>query len=335
MFNRSEKEIMKNWPADWNEPLVSVWSLAYNHEHFVSKALDSFLMQETDFPFEIVVHDDASTDRTAEIIREYERKYPRIIKAFYETENQYSKKNDSINKKMKAICRGKYYAFCECDDFWIDSYKLRKQVAVLERDASIGLVYTNRLFLNNDTGKYSFKSWNKPENATTLAIMENRNCIHTLTVMLRREIIQDRPVLSSNYFQGDIYTFMYVMEKYKCQGLDDVTGVYRVLTESASHFKSFSKSIQFQFGVAHIKLYFLKRDCLPEPAKSKHISWNSLILCKYFLYTNQFDHFCSALSDVAGSTLSSKLKAQYIIFKILNNKLLFKMAHGLFRTLKK
>lgn len=335
MIERTQNEIMKNWPVDWNEPLVSIWSLAYNHELFVSKALDSFLMQETDFPFEIVVHDDASTDRTAEIIREYEHKYPQIIRAIYETENQYSKRNGSIEKKMKSACRGKYYAFCECDDFWIDSYKLQKQVAAIEKDPSIGLVYTNRLFLDNATGIYSIKLWNKPENATTLAIMDNRNCIHTLTVMVRGEIIQDMPVLPSDCFQGDIYTYMYVMKKNKCIGLDDVTGVYRILAGSASHFKKYSKSIQFQSGIAHTKLHFLKRNAVPEPAKSKYIFLNRLILCKCSLYMNQYDYFCSALSDIVVSNLSSKLKVQYACIKILKNKFLFKITHALFIALKK
>ena len=335
MIDRKEEDIMKKWPADWSEPLVSIRCITYNHEPYIAQALEGFIMQETDFPFEIVVHDDASTDKTADIIREYERKYPRIIKAIYETENQYSKKDGSLARIVNSACTGKYTAFCEGDDYWIDSYKLRKQVAVMEQNPSVGLVYTNRLFLDNATGKYSFKSWIKPEDATPLAIIEDRNCIHMLTVMVRKEIIQNRPLLPRDCFQGDIYTFLYAMGKYKCIGLDDVTGVYRVLTESASHNKRFSKSIQFQSGIAHLKLHFLKKDIVSDPIKTKYTSWNDVILCKYFLYTNQFDRFCSALSDVAGSTLSSKLKAQYIIFKILNNKLLFKMAHSLFRTLKK
>ena len=71
--------------------MVSICCLAYNHENYIKDALDSFLMQNTEFRYEILIHDDASTDRTADIIREYEKKYPDIVKPIYQTENQYSK----------------------------------------------------------------------------------------------------------------------------------------------------------------------------------------------------------------------------------------------------
>ena len=73
------------------DPLVSICVLAFNHEHYLRQALDSFLSQKTDFPYEIVIHDDASTDSTAEIIREYEQRYPEIFRPLYQKENQYSK----------------------------------------------------------------------------------------------------------------------------------------------------------------------------------------------------------------------------------------------------
>jgi len=73
------------------KPLVSICCITYNHEKYIGDAIESFLMQETDFPFEIIIHDDASTDATADIVREYEKKYPDVIKPIYQTENQYSK----------------------------------------------------------------------------------------------------------------------------------------------------------------------------------------------------------------------------------------------------
>ena len=80
MINRSQEEIIQNWPKEWETPTVSVRCMTYNHEPYIVHALDSFLMQETTFPIEIVVHDDASTDKTADIIREYETRFPKIKK---------------------------------------------------------------------------------------------------------------------------------------------------------------------------------------------------------------------------------------------------------------
>lgn len=111
--------------------LVSIHCITYNHENYISDAIDSFLMQKTNFRYEILIHDDASTDRTGAIIREYEKNYPDLIKPIYQTENQYSR-GISFEDFNFNRAKGKYIAFCEGDDFWTDSYKLQKQVDYME-----------------------------------------------------------------------------------------------------------------------------------------------------------------------------------------------------------
>lgn len=116
--------------------MVSICCLAYNHKDYIRKALDSMLCQKTDFKFEILINDDCSTDGTTEIIKEYEAKYPDIIKPLYHSENQYSKSYRQGN--MMSITfnfprvKGKYVAMCEGDDFWTDEHKLQKQVDIME-----------------------------------------------------------------------------------------------------------------------------------------------------------------------------------------------------------
>lgn len=122
--------------------LVTIQCLTYNHEPYIRKCLEGFIMQKTNFRFEAIVHDDASTDGTAEIVREYSEKYPGIIRAFFETENQYSKHNGVIGKIIRENTHGKYIAMCEGDDFWIDPLKLQKQVDFLESHPDYGLVHT-------------------------------------------------------------------------------------------------------------------------------------------------------------------------------------------------
>ena len=112
--------------------MVSVICTTYNHEKYIRKCLDGFIMQETDFPYEVLVHDDASTDNTAAIVHEYEILYPDIIKPIYQTENQYSKGKAITRDIIFPKCRGKYIALCEGDDYWTDPHKLQKQVAALE-----------------------------------------------------------------------------------------------------------------------------------------------------------------------------------------------------------
>lgn len=149
---RTEYEITINWQDSVNEPVVSICCVTYNHESFIEDAINGFLIQETDFPFEILIHDDASTDRTADIIREYEAKYPKLIKPIYQTENQYSKNIRPMWDFLYPKVEGKYCAFCEGDDYWIDPKKLQKQVDYLEEHPNV-VISSFDAFIIDEFGK--------------------------------------------------------------------------------------------------------------------------------------------------------------------------------------
>ena len=100
---------------------VSLYCTAYNHENYIRQALDSFLAQKTDFPFEVLVTDDASTDSTPAILREYGEKYPEIIRYFHQEKNLFQQGIDVCQAVMYPNTRGKYVAFCEGDDYLTDS----------------------------------------------------------------------------------------------------------------------------------------------------------------------------------------------------------------------
>ncbi len=145
-----------------NDVIVSIRCLAYNHEPYIRQCLDGFVMQKTDFRFEAIVHDDASTDGTASIIKEYANKYPSIIKPIFEKENQYSKHDGSLRRIMQEACTGKYIAMCEGDDYWTDPYKLQKQVDFMEKHEDVGLCYTD------------FDLFDQNNKQFTMAIFENK-----------------------------------------------------------------------------------------------------------------------------------------------------------------
>ncbi len=111
---------------------VSIICNTYNHGPYIRDCLESFVVQKTNFAFEVLVHDDASTDNTADIIREYENKYPELIKPIYQKENQYSQGRTPTINFQQPRALGEYIAFCEGDDYWIDPYKLQKQFDVME-----------------------------------------------------------------------------------------------------------------------------------------------------------------------------------------------------------
>jgi glycosyltransferase involved in cell wall biosynthesis len=138
-------------------PLVSICCLTFNHEAFVRQCLDGFLMQKTDFDIEILVHDDASTDNTQSILREYESKYPDKIFPLYETENKYSNgykgRMDIVFNYARA--RGKYIASCEGDDYWTDPQKLQKQVDFMESHPDYSVCFHRWSNLNMVNGTTS------------------------------------------------------------------------------------------------------------------------------------------------------------------------------------
>lgn len=142
--------------ASQNKILVAIYCIVYNHEPYLRDCLEGFVMQKTNFSFVAVVHDDASTDKSADVIREYAEKYPEIILPIYETENLWSKHNGSIDRivyKTIDSIGAKYVAMCEGDDFWIDPYKLQKQVDYMEAHPNCSCCAHNSLCLNTQTSE--------------------------------------------------------------------------------------------------------------------------------------------------------------------------------------
>lgn len=141
----SEEDIRKEWRG--KDITVSIICASYNHENFIESAICGFLAQQTNFAFEVLIRDDASTDNTAQIIQRYSNKYPNIIKPIFESINKYPRvKTPYI---LRALAQGKYIAYCEGDDYWIDPLKLQKQVDYLENHPNVSLLETNSVAIEN------------------------------------------------------------------------------------------------------------------------------------------------------------------------------------------
>lgn len=131
---------------------VSICCLVFNHEKYLRKCLDGFVMQKTDFEYEVLIHDDASSDGSPDIIREYENQYPNIFKPIYQQENKFSKGVDISWEYQYPRAKGKYIALCEGDDFWTDTNKLQQQFDLMEKDESITMC-THTVNYVNESGK--------------------------------------------------------------------------------------------------------------------------------------------------------------------------------------
>ena len=142
--------------------IVSIFCDTYNHVDYIQEALDGFAMQETNFAFEVLVHDDASTDGTAKIVEEYARKYPDLIKPILQKENQYSKGVRITHEYVLPKAKGKYVAVCEGDDYWTDKHKLQKQFEIMEMHPEIDMCTHKTLCIAAD-GKNVFQQYRNNE----------------------------------------------------------------------------------------------------------------------------------------------------------------------------
>jgi Glycosyltransferases involved in cell wall biogenesis len=240
------------------QPLVTIRCITYNHEPYIRQCLEGFVMQKTNFKFEAVVHDDASTDKTADIVREYAERYPDIIKPIYEIENQYSKRNTVISDKINALTKGKYIALCEGDDYWIDPLKLQKQVDFLEANPEYGMCYTDYALTE---GKKIRRNYVRNSCDSYLAdYLEGRCTIATLTTCFRKDIYDSLPKYWSgkHWAMGDKPMWIELLHVSKAYYIDEVTAIYRVLSNSASH-GSLEKEIAFKKCGLEISKFYKKK----------------------------------------------------------------------------
>ena len=244
------------------KPLVAIRCITYNHEPYIRDALEGFVMQKADFPFVAIVHDDASTDGTAKIIREYAEKYPDIIKPIYETENQYSKHDGSLGRIMNEACKvtgAEYIAMCEGDDYWTDPLKLQKQVDFLESHSDYGVVYTNFIGFRQKSKEYIDMHIMPHSGYQYETMLREQLNIWTLTICLRSELLKHIPSLSPvKFFTGDILSFLTFTSRTKVYCLNEITAVYRILEESASHFKDEKKATVFKAKVLMTHNYMME-----------------------------------------------------------------------------
>lgn len=244
-----------------DKPLVAITCVAFNEASYIRRTLDGFIMQETKFPFVALVHDDVSTDGTTEIIQEYAEKYPDIIVPIIEKENLFSqKKLESTMNEYIANTGCKYVAICEGDDWWIDPYKLQKQVDYMESHPNCVMCYTDCLFYfecNQSIDKTGISANVYKANSF------EKQMIHALylapmTWLVKREFHGSYDNYTDNHFamildiyqHGDVY-FM-----------GDVTAVYCVRNDTVANQQDAVKYWNYVKGIHLTKMeYLAKYEC--------------------------------------------------------------------------
>ena len=259
-----------------DEIMVSIHCLAYNHEKYIAQTLESFLKQKTSFKYEVLIHDVASTDNKANIIRKYENMYPNIIKPIYQTENQYKKKTGIWRTYQLPRVKGKYVAVCEGDDYWIDEYKLQKQVEYMEANPECTLTFHNAIVV--DTEGQTLQESFLPKNEFYSCYFRDVSSVYTTDDMIKLDFA---PTNSLMFRTRDVnkYIDFYHMRDRVCGDL-----IMRILYSSFGYAYYFSdKMSAYRMGVADSAS---QRANSSDEAKIKTLNGHLEILNDFDQYTN-------------------------------------------------
>ena len=234
---------------------VSICCVTFNHAKYIHKCIEGILMQKTNFLFELIIHDDASTDSTQLIIQEYKKKYPDLIIAVLQKKNKYSKGIKINPEILYPICKGKYIALCDGDDYWTDPKKLQKQVDFLENNEDYFMCFTNSMIVdkNDDIIQSQFFS-NSKHSFNANDLFQKKNPISTLTTMFKSEYLSNeilKNIKSSVWGDWTTWSSLAVQSKKKIGYLNEVCAAYRITKDGA--YSGISSQIIRERNIAHHK----------------------------------------------------------------------------------
>jgi glycosyltransferase involved in cell wall biosynthesis len=258
------------------DPIVSVLILTYNHKKFINQAIQSVLTQSTNFPFEILIGDDCSTDGTCEIVNSYLEKYPDLIKAIRTDENIGALLNE---KQLVKAARGKYISFLEGDDFWTQPLKLQKQVDFLENNEEYGMVHGDVNHFFEFSGK-TIKQINKKMNFEVPEgfIFDKLLClepffIKTATTCFRKDLIDKYfdydLVIEKKWPLSDLALWMDISFHSKVHYMDEVFATYRLLNESSSRTKDVDLKLKYYEKLLDLKFHYVDKYHRDEKLKTE------------------------------------------------------------------
>lgn len=231
----SENEIMRRVQANWNKPVVSFLCTSFNQKDYIEQTIKGFLIQETTFPYEIMIHDDNSTDGTKDIIESYRIRYPHLIRCIIQSENQHSK---GISTSMLAAehCRSEYIALCEGDDYWISKTKIENQYQVILKDPTVSMVVSpGKLEVDGviQSHLHCYYGDQLKEFSAQEVLNEVWQFAPTASYLLRKECLIKSSVVFGKTPVGDLFTELYTAVNGKLVYYPEVGSVYRMMAKNS------------------------------------------------------------------------------------------------------
>lgn len=238
-----------------NDIEVSICCITYNQEKYIKEALDSFLSQKTEFSYEIVIHDDASTDNTVKILKQYKKRYPDKIVLILEKENQYSKRPNSVLEIVFNKARGKYIALCEGDDGFCDDEKLSMQYKYIKTH-NYSFCSHNTKIVDDDSNLVGKIEPYDKEIITINDFLNIRQSMHTSSMFFAKKDVLNLPKFFKESVVGDLPLKLYFLSRGNCYHINKECSFYRENTKNSWSFKQKnSRNIKYKNFQSEINTY--------------------------------------------------------------------------------
>lgn len=231
----TEEEIISRLDVDWSKPLVTFLCITYNQQDYIEDTLIGFLRQKTSFPYEILIHDDCSSDNTRKLIDSYKAKYPRLIKTIYQKQNQYSQGN-SVALIAAKQARAEYIALCEGDDYWINDNKTENQLRLMLADPSITMVVSSGKAQYGDkiSSNILGSHGNEIKQISAQYILDSKGSLApTASYIVKKEFLIKSRELFKDAPVGDLFIELYNAVYGKLIYYPEVVCVYRKMAKNS------------------------------------------------------------------------------------------------------
>lgn len=297
-------------------PLVSIHMLAYRHGRFISQAIEGALNQKCDFPFEIVIAEDCSPDDTLSIAMAYQEKHPDVIRIVTSGQNVGMHRN---SQRSTSLCRGKYLAFCEGDDFWHHPDKCALQAAMMEADSGISLAYSNHDKLNR---LWVARNIIKSRDAKDYESFLKEWNIHTATTMIRRDVYE--AFVASKFHQkawpfGDYNMILYAATHGKLGFVDASTATYRMTKGSAVN-SGHDAAMRMISATEECASMFMEEFPVSDKCRQQLRLKLNCKAMKFSFYSGQSDRYLQAYRAVAASATKTSRILMYFGYLLVKLK---------------
>lgn len=244
-------------------PLVTVQVYAYNKEKYIAQCLDSILSQKTNYEYEVIVAENPGTDHTREILLNYQKRFPEKIILVLREKNMGFFYNYFASERLS---RGKYIARCDGDDYWCDNLKIQKQVDFLESNIDVGLCYTRSRIFDDNRNCFSQQEGGLPWKGFKSELIKEP--IQQPTIMYRRDLfweyMNEIQPEEKGWLMEDVPRSLWFAWNSKVVRLDDITAVYRIVSDSQSHNIDYNKQERYHRSIRDIRLFYYDKYCKGE-----------------------------------------------------------------------